>query len=286
MTGPSIVASADGTAIAGHTVGRGEPAIVVGGALRAAEDYLPLARAMSSRFEVHVIDRRGRGASGAQGSDYNVERECEDLEAVRRATGATRVFGHSYGGLIALEAAKNAPALTHVAVYEPAVSVDGSIPTSWIEPYRRALADGDRRAAFALFVRGSGHAPGVLTRMPLRYIKLILRVAIAKRQWSRMEPLLEANAAEHAEVQRLDGTSASYERIMAGVLLLAGAESPRSSRRGIEALERVLPQATSEILDGLAHNAPDENAPPRVAEHVERFFSGSPARRAGKPALR
>jgi pimeloyl-ACP methyl ester carboxylesterase len=47
---------------------------------------------------VHVIDRRGPGASGPLGSSYSIDSECDDLEAVLVATGATHVFGHSYGG--------------------------------------------------------------------------------------------------------------------------------------------------------------------------------------------
>ena len=38
------------------------------------------------------------------------------------------MFGHSFGGLVALRVARTYP-LTKLAVYEPAVSVDGSLPT-------------------------------------------------------------------------------------------------------------------------------------------------------------
>lgn len=272
MTGPQTVASADGTRIAYYSVGSGDPVIVVGGVLRTAEDYRELARALSPRFEVHVVDRRGRGGSGPQGAGYGIDRECDDVDAVRRATGARRVFGHSYGGLVALEAAKRIPELTDVAVYEPGVSVRGSIPTGWLDDYEEHLTRGDTRAAFATLVRGSGHAPALVSRLPLGTLKLVLRFAIRDAQWRRMEPLLEANLVEHQEVRRLDGTAASYGSITARVLLLCGAKSPRSSKLAVEALDRVLPNATVELLRGLAHTAPDEGAPQRVAERLDAFF--------------
>jgi pimeloyl-ACP methyl ester carboxylesterase len=71
--------------------------------------------ALADRFTVHTIERRGRGESGPQGEGYSIERECEDVAALRAITGAT----HSFGGLIALEAARGDMAFRKVAVYEP-----------------------------------------------------------------------------------------------------------------------------------------------------------------------
>lgn len=272
------VISVDGTKIGYRTVGAGEPVVVVGGALRSATDYMALATALSRRFEVHVVDRRGRGASGPQGSDYAIGKECEDLEAIIAATGAKRVFGHSYGGLVALETAARNPVLTDVAVYEPGVSIGQSIPTGWIPEYRRRLAAGDTRGAFAVFVRGSGHAPAIVTKLPVAYLRMVLRFAIKQEQWQRMETLLEANLAEHEEVRRLDGSASRYEGTSADVLLLGGSKSPSSSIRTLEALELALPHARLEVIDGLAHNAPDEAAPGRVADAVARAWSRSEER--------
>lgn len=45
--------SADGTKIAYRTIGAGPGVIVVGGALRTSEDYLPLARALADLSTMH-----------------------------------------------------------------------------------------------------------------------------------------------------------------------------------------------------------------------------------------
>jgi pimeloyl-ACP methyl ester carboxylesterase len=267
--------SADGTEIAYKTLGEGRGLIVVGGALRTGDDYLRLAEELAGTFAVHVIDRRGRGASGPQGPDYSVAKECEDLLAVQAATGATAVFGHSYGGFVALEAARTTSKFSHIAVYEPGVSLAGSIPMAWLPRYRQLLASGDKRGALAVFVRGIGSAPGPVARLPLWYLRAVLHVMIRGERWRRMEPLLEANAAEHEqEARRDDGTAERYRSIRARLLLLGGSKSPPVlTTQLFSALEQVTSDATVEILDGLDHFAPDEKAPAPVANRVHNFLS-------------
>ena len=270
------VRSSDGTTIAYRTTGVGEPVIVVGGVLRSADDYMPFASDLARRFEVHVVDRRGRGGSGPQGADYSIEKECDDLEAVIAQTNAARVFGHSFGGLVALETAKRSSALRQVAVYEPAVWVDSSVALDWLPAYAKRLDRGDTRGAFAELVRGSGHAPAIVSKLPVPCLKLVLRVAIKREQWQRMEPLLHANLVEHEALARVDGTAAGYGEITAEVLLLGGTKSPRSVRLSLDALSAAIPRARQRLIEGLAHNAPDETSPAAVAEVVEQFLAPAP----------
>jgi pimeloyl-ACP methyl ester carboxylesterase len=271
-----LVGSTDGTAIGYETVGVGEGLLVLGGAWRTSRDYLPFARALSDSFTVHVIDRRGRGRSGPQGAEYSIAREIEDLLAVQAQTGATIVFGHSYGGLIALEAARRSAVFSDVVVYEPGVSIAGSIPLGWMELYRERLAAGDPRGAFAAMVRGAGGAPPVLERMPLWYVKLMLRLFVKQRHWRQIEPLLAAGLAEHEQVAALDdATIDRYQPITARVLLLGGGKSRSfATTRLFEPLTATIRNSTSELIDGLNHTAPDEKAPDVVAERVRRHLRG------------
>ena len=273
-TNRGLARSQDGTEIAYETLGAGPGLLVLGGAWRAGRDYLPFAGALASDFEVHVIDRRGRGRSGPQGPDYGIERELEDLRAVRAQTAATIVFGHSYGGLVALEAARLSSAFSDVIAYEPGVSLAGSIPRGWMGLYRERLAAGDPRGAFAAMVRGSGAAPRALASMPLWYVKLVLRVFIKDRQWRDMEPLMPASLAEHEQVVALDEETAGRFRTISGrVLLLGGSKSPAFlTGRLFEELTVAIPNCTTELIEGLDHVAPDEKAPAVVAERVRRRF--------------
>jgi pimeloyl-ACP methyl ester carboxylesterase len=116
MTTPStdqartnVVRSGDGTPIAYHSMGTGPGLVIVGGVLFEGSDYLALARALGSEYEVHVMERRGRPGSGPQRQDHSLEDECADVAAVTTATGSSVAFGHSFGGLVVLETARRQP---------------------------------------------------------------------------------------------------------------------------------------------------------------------------------
>jgi len=88
------------------------------------------------------------------------------------------------------------------------------------------LGAGDARGAFAAMVRGAGRAPPALERMPLWYVKLMLRPFIKERQWRQIEPLLETALAEHEQVAALDEhTVDRFQTITARVVLLGGGKS-------------------------------------------------------------
>lgn len=271
-TTPDLTRSADGTAISYRSLGAGRDILVVGGAWTVGDDYLPFARALAQSFAVHIIDRRGHGQSGPQGLRYNLEVEIEDLLAVRAQTGADIVFGHSYGGLIALEAARRSEVFSDVVVYEPAVSINGSIPLGWMPRYRTLLAAGDRRGAFAAMVRGAEGAPALLEHMPLWYVKLILRLFIKEERWQHMDPLLEAAVAEHEQVAAFDQlTLDRYRTITARVALLGGGKSrARFTTTLFDQLVSKIPRARYEVIAGLDHTAPDDKAPGVVADRVQR----------------
>ncbi len=270
----SIVTSMDGTRIAVQSAGSGTGVIVVGGALRSAVDYLPFAEFLARRFEVHVVDRRGRGASGPQGPRYGLQREVEDLLAVRDRSGAPFVFGHSYGGLIALTAAAHTDdRIEGVAVYEPGVSINGSIPTGWTTRYRQLLADNDRRGAFGYFVQQSGQAPRIVQSLPSWYFKRVLRLAVRGERWERMDALQEASAAEHEEVGRADNDAATFRSIRARVLLLGGQRSPDfMTSVPFDMLRTAIARCDVDVLPGLDHLAPDDKDPEAVARRVQRFL--------------
>ena len=134
--------STDGTAISYRSIGTGTPLVVIPGALGMAIDYDEFGRKLCGQFTVHVVDRRGRGESSEQGDHYSVEKECEDIQAVCTATNATLLFGHSYGGFVALETALRDTRITKIAVYEPGLSVDGSINMDWAPQCQAELDQG------------------------------------------------------------------------------------------------------------------------------------------------
>src|SRR5260370_34895367 len=124
----STVRSSDGTTISYLSVGSGPAVIVVPGALSLASGYTAFARQLSEHFTVHTIERRGRGQSGPQGNDYSITKECEDVRAFQYKTGASLLVGHSYGGLVALEFARNNQSIAKVPLSETGGSLSRSVP--------------------------------------------------------------------------------------------------------------------------------------------------------------
>jgi pimeloyl-ACP methyl ester carboxylesterase len=265
------VRSTDGTTISYHTSGTGPGVLVVPGALSDAADYTALADALAAHFTVHTVQRRGRGGSGPQGHEYGIAAEYADLAAVRAATGARYVFGHSYGGLVALEAARRDPGIAKLALYEPGVSVQGLIPMGWIPQYRQFLAQGRPFDAFATFVIGAG--PTAARRNPRWLMSAVLRLVFRGERRAKIFQLLDANLHEHEEVGRLDDSYPNYREVSADVLLMAGGKSDLPwVAPAFDRLTEVLPSARVHTFPKLDHFGPDQKGPADVAEAVTAFL--------------
>ena len=268
-----MVASADGTAINYQTAGQGPSAIVIPGVLSTAADYASFVDALADTYTVHVIERRGRGLSGPQGNGYSIAKECDDIGAIQQETNATLLFGHSYGGLIALEVARNNRAFSKLAVYEPGVSIGGSISMAWMPAYQHSLAAKHPLDAMVEFSIGAG--PESTRTVPRWLMKFMLPFIIRGHRRQQMFDLLPANLLEHKEVARLDGTYRNYQQITASVLLMFGGKSRlRWVNQSIEALSETLLSSDTREFPNLDHFGPDERGRPREVGRVAcEFFS-------------
>jgi pimeloyl-ACP methyl ester carboxylesterase len=267
------VRSADGTTISYHTSGTGPGVLVVPGALNDAADYTALTDALAAHFTVHTVQRRGRRGSGSgpQGHEYSIAAECADLAAVRAATGARYVFGHSYGGLVALEAARRDPGIAKLALYEPGVSVQGLIPMDWIPQYRQFLAQGRPFDAFATFAIGTG--PTAARRNPRWLMSAVLRLVFRGERRAKIFQLLDANLHEHEEIGRLDDSYPNYREVSADVLLMAGGKSDLPCvAPAFDRLTEVLPSARVHTFPKLNHFGPHQKGPADVAKAVTAFL--------------
>lgn len=267
------VISADGTLIGYRKVGYGPGLVFMHGGMRASQHYLRLAEALAANFTVYIPDRRGRGLSGPPGEDYTLEKELQDLSALLQETAASLLFGHSAGGFFALEAALRLP-IIKLAVYEPAVSINGSLPLDWSQAYERVLADGDTAKAMAIFFKGL--RLHWTSNLPLWVLSAFSRLMLRTSEGQEMAGLLPTGVWEIGEFRRLERAGLTYERyrcIPAETLLLGGSRSPAYLRHALPALAAVIPHARAVLLPGLNHNAPDQNAPEVVAAELDKFYS-------------
>jgi pimeloyl-ACP methyl ester carboxylesterase len=267
----STVHSKDGTTISYLTVGSGPAVMVIPGALSMATGYTAFARALAEHFTVHTIERRGRGESGPQGNDYSILKECEDVLALQQRTGASFLVGHSFGGLVALEVARNNPSLNRIAVYEPGVSIEGSIPMDWMPGYEKKLATKNYSGAFVEFITGMG--PERIRKIPHWYMKLLLPLVMSSDERKQRLGLLEENLREHKEVARLDNSYENYREIIAGVLLMYGGKNKTSGADlTMQRLAEVLPRSETKVFPKLDHFGIDKKAPHEVARIVSDYF--------------
>src|SRR6056297_175528 len=115
------VTSADGTHIAYERHGDGPPLILLHGG-SSHRYWEPVVPHFAGDYTVVVPHRRGHGESG-DSEVHGLDREVADVRAVvDDVDGEPTLFGHSFGGLLAVEAARTV-AVDRAVAYEPAVLV-------------------------------------------------------------------------------------------------------------------------------------------------------------------
>jgi pimeloyl-ACP methyl ester carboxylesterase len=278
MANPSIwrsgtVTSTDGTAVTYRSTGAGPGLVIVPGNNRRAYHYDRLALLLSSNHSVHTLDRRGRGDSGPQGDDYSADLEGEDVEAVLDATGSNSVFGHSYGGLISLRLGLRRD-LRRLAVYEPGVSLNGGFDLGWLPEFNRLFERGRPVAAMTVFLRRSGIVP--IGKPPTFVFRLLATALLyGGKEGAETRRLMPTTPRELGEIARLDSDGGEYAAVQTRTLLLAGTRTNPYLTRAVTELGAILPNAATEILDGLDHNAPDLSAVPTIAARLEPFYAAT-----------
>jgi pimeloyl-ACP methyl ester carboxylesterase len=261
--------SSDGTIIQYGVLGQGPGLIILAGGLQTAGDYLQLASHLSDQYTVYTTDRRGRNGSGPQGKDYSIQKECEDAIALLEKTQAFFLFGHSYGGLIALNVARQDP-VAKIALYEPAVSINGSLPSKWLPAFERDLAKEDYLGALATMVQGL-QLGGKMNWLPRPIFKLLAKFFVEKNGLEELTQVLPTLPREAREGLKLDSDGAQYVQVAAETLLMVGSESPAFLHQAVRALESLLPDSRTVLFPSLDHSAPNE-MPEKLAPILKEFF--------------
>jgi pimeloyl-ACP methyl ester carboxylesterase len=257
------VSSHDGTRIAYRRRGAGPPLVLVHGMAAANPADWPAAEALSARFTLYGVDRRGRRASG-DGSHYALAREAEDVAAVVDAIGRPAfLLGHSFGGLCALEAALLTPNVRKLVLYEPA-----SAPApqelihraNIVDKLQKLLDAGDEEAVILTFYQDvAGLSPDAIAELrnsPLWPDRLAAAPTIVREIWA-------------AETYTFDATRFDAMRIP--TLLLLGGDSPEAERRTTETLHASLPNSQVSEIPGKGHLAM-YTAPELFAKLVADFL--------------
>ena len=268
----------DGTTTGYRQIGSGPGLILLHGGMQYSQRYMRLATALADTFTVYVPDRRGRGMSGPPGDPYSIATECQDVAALQAKTGAKLIFGHSSGGLIALQVALTLPAFRKVAVYEPPLSLNGTMPTAWVPRYERELAAGKLASALITVLKGIRTSPGLALvprwlLLPLFGMQFRSEKEPVKPDEVSIKALIPTQHYDMILVQNMDGRLDTFAGMRAEALLLGGGKSPAFLLQTLDALERTLPHVQRVDYPDLNHDGPNETGPERIASDLRSFFS-------------
>jgi pimeloyl-ACP methyl ester carboxylesterase len=134
----------DGIALAFEDSGAGESVVCIHGAF-IADAFRPLLaeRSLASRYRLIAYHRRGYGGSSRAEGSVSLAQQAEDCQRLLSHLGVGRahLVGHSFGGLIGIQLALDAPELVHtLSLLEPALMMGESA-----DLYRQKLVESMQR---------------------------------------------------------------------------------------------------------------------------------------------
>ncbi|WP_181139851.1 alpha/beta fold hydrolase [Streptomyces sp. Ru71] len=256
-----IFTAADGTPLAYHERGRGEPLVVLPGGPMRASVYLGDLGGLDRHRRLILLDLRGTGDSAAPAdpATYRCDRQVDDVEALRAHLGLERMdlLGHSAGGsLAALYAARHPRRLSRLALI-----------TTALRPLGLAASAEDRLAAARLRQGRPGFAEAFAALRDWLAGEREYDADLALFFYGRWDDAARAHAESEAPQTNEEAadryfdpgafdppaTRAALSALTAPVLFLAGeldgGPRPELARRAAEAF----PQAELAVQPGAGH---------------------------------
>jgi pimeloyl-ACP methyl ester carboxylesterase len=257
------VISRDGTPITYYRSGAGSPLVIVPGTGAANPIAWPAVRLLEQYFSLYAVDRRGHGKSG-DNSAYAIEREFEDIAAVIESIGEpANVLGHSFGGLLAFEAALLTRNIHKLVLYEPVLgTLEGALPypEGFIDRLEALLNAGDRE--------------GVLT---MHYCELVGMSSDEIEQFKASPAWPERLATAHTLPREMRAEECytfdaqRFKGLHVPTLLLQGGDSPDFLKGSTEAVDAALPKSRIVVIPGQQHIAM-YTAPELFVSEVMQFL--------------
>jgi pimeloyl-ACP methyl ester carboxylesterase len=242
-----LVTSKDGTRIAFWRSGRGPALLLAHGAVADhTTTWRLILSALEEHFTVCAMDRRGRGASGDT-QPYDLAREAEDINAVIEAIGEdVNVFGHSYGALCAIEAARFTTRICKLVLYEGVPLLgDGLYPPDVVARMEALVAAGDSEGALMALLQD-------IVEMPPEEIDIMRAQTVA---WERR---LANTGTLPRELKTEVGyvfDAARFKAMRVPTVFLVGGDSPAREMNNARSVSAGLPNAQIAVLPGQQHAA-------------------------------
>ncbi|WP_433167218.1 alpha/beta fold hydrolase [Kribbella sp. CA-247076] len=251
------VVSKDGTELAYDTYGSGPGLVLVAGAFTDRSFFTPYAEALAATFTVVSYDRRGRGDSGDT-TPYAVEREWEDLDAIRTATGARYACAFSSGAMVMLQAGLP---FEKLAIMEPPFRVEGAppAPERYLERLQEYVDAGNPGGAAELFMVEAVGQP-----------KEVVDQIRETPMWAGLEAMAHTLVYDGLQMRDSAVPVSLLSSVAVPVLALWSNASPEWMQRATREAAAALPHGTAEGHDGTFHTL----APETLAAVLSGYFLG------------
>lgn len=243
------VTSKDGTKIGYIKKGNGPALILVHGTTADHTRWLPIIPYFENHFTVYAVDRRGRGLS-SDSPGYSLIKEAEDIAAVALSIDEPIfILGHSYGGLVALEAALHIDNLKKLILYEPPVPAGLPLyPEGTIEKMQTYIDNNKNEAALEVMLRE-------VVEMPDYEFEKYRKLPVYQRR-IELAPTIPREIMVELDFEFLPDR---YKNFNVPTMLLLGGDSPEIFHEITNLLDKVLPNSRMVSMDGQQHIAMDTN---------------------------
>lgn len=254
------IRSKDGTPIAYERSGEGPSLVLVHGTGAADPTAWRAFPALEKHFSVITVDRRGRGESG-DSSTYAIEREFEDIAAVVDEIGEpVDLLGHSFGGLLALEAARLTRNVRKLVLYEGTPIPAEKFPEGIIDRLQALLDAGDREGVLTTHYRDN-------VGMSLDEIELLK----SSPAWSARMASAHTVPRELRAIEQYEFDPERFKDMQTPTLLLLGSDSPQFIKDATETVDSALPNIQVVVMSGQQHIAM-YTAPALFVREVQTFL--------------
>lgn len=264
----------DGVTLETLDKGSGKPVVLIHGSMADECAAVLEVPSLTGAFRLIHYYRRGWGADGCPEAPVSIEQQSRDCQALLAHLGISRAHfvGQSYGAVISLQVALDAPDLVHsLSLLEPpllaAFSESAAVEFGAVAEKAGSLFEsGDKKGAadtFGQAVGGAGYRA--------QFEKVLPQGAVER--WAA-----KADTLFRSELPALMEWSFTREdaaRIMQPVLNMRGANTAPYFQDVHEALKTWIPHSEANLVPGSTH-AMFNTHPKEAAERVAAFLARHP----------
>lgn len=242
--------------------GEGHPIVILHPGSSDADSWARVSERLAERFRVLRFDRYTYRQALDSGFDA-MEAEVADVLAVVDSLDEPPILvGHSSGAIVALEAARTAPArFAGLVLYDPPLAVDGPIGGAALVAARAAIEAGKPGKAMSIFLRDIAHFP----RVGVALVQLSIPV------WRRLRSYASAQIADTEAIESLGVGIGRYGNIDSPALLITGTLSPKHLQSKIEQLAGTLPNVEALVTIRWGGHGMNTSRPGKLAEAITGF---------------